>query len=217
MQISTPDDTRQLILDTAREHLSRFGLSKMTIVDVAKSLGMSHANVYRYFGSKREILDAIVDEWLARVEALLQPITRMPGAAAERIEGVAVEIYRRRRQKIESDAGMYESFLQIISLRPDAIARRIARIGAVFSQLLLEGIDTGEFTGIEPEAAASTLNDATALFLHPLVNVATMRETSEERLVKVIRSVLAGFRSPQQPAKGTARNGKRKISPRAPY
>src|SRR5258708_5646242 len=68
--------TRQLIIETARAHLRRFGENKVTVVDIARSLGMSHANVYRFFPSKSGILDAVIDEWLAKMEALMESIAQ---------------------------------------------------------------------------------------------------------------------------------------------
>ncbi len=183
-----------MILETAREHLRRFGEDKMTIVDVAKSLGMSHANVYRYFRNKAEILDAIIDEWLAKVEKLLEPIVGQRVGAAERIEKVVMEIYRRRREKLQADAEVYETFRRIIASRPDAVARRVRRISEVFRQLVAEGIATGEFGGVDPEEAAAALDDATAVFLHPLMTGAVMCETSEARLKNVLVFVMAGMR-----------------------
>jgi len=197
---STADDTKRLILDTAREHLRRFGEHKMTIVDVAKSLGMSHANVYRYFRNKTEILDAIVDEWLAKVEEVLAPIVQQPESAASRIENVVLEIYRRRRLKLQVDAEVYETFRRIVGSRPDAVAERVRKIDSVFQQLVAEGIAAGEFPEVDPEAAAVALNDATAIFLHPLMTAAFMSETTEARLRNVVSLVLDGIRHSKNPA-----------------
>jgi AcrR family transcriptional regulator len=191
---STPDDTRRLILETAREHLRRFGEHKMTIVDVAKSLGMSHANVYRYFRNKAEILDVIVDEWLAKVEELLDPIVRQQLPARVRIENVVLEIYRRRRQKLQADAEVFETFRRIVASRPDAVALRIKKIHDVFSRLISDGIASGEFASVDPAEAAAALEDATAIFLHPLMTAAFMSETTEARLRNVLTFVLSGIR-----------------------
>ncbi len=192
--LTATTNTRTLILETARDHLRRFGEGKMTIVDVAKELGMSHANVYRYFRSKAEILDAIVDEWLARVEALIDPIATRPSTASDRIEGVVLEIYRRRRQKLQADAEVFETFRRMISSRPDAVARRIKRIDDVFQKLIAEGVEAGEFRMLDPVEAAAVLDDATAIFLHPLMAAAFVSETTEQRVRNVLRFVLDGFR-----------------------
>ncbi len=191
---STADDTRRLILETAREHLRRFGESKMTVVDVAKALGMSHANVYRYFRNKADILDAIVDEWLAKVEGLLEPIVRQRVSAAERIESVVLETYRRRRQKLQADAEVYETFRRIVASRPDAVAIRTRKMYGVFRELVAEGTASGEFGPVDPDAAATALDDATAIFLHPLMTAGVMSETNEARVRNVLSFLLAGFR-----------------------
>ena len=44
----------------------------MTGADIARAMGMSHANVYRFFKTKAEILDAIVDDWLSKVETFVE-------------------------------------------------------------------------------------------------------------------------------------------------
>src|ERR1700690_4235604 len=92
-QRTTTDDTRNAILETAKAHLRRFGEDKMTIVEIARCLGMSHANIYRFFKNKAEILDAIIEEWLGRTEEIIEKIDRQPGSAAERLEMLVVELY----------------------------------------------------------------------------------------------------------------------------
>src|ERR1700744_2570241 len=90
---STPDDTRSAILEMAKAHLRRFGEDKMTIVDIARGLGLSYANIYRFFKNKAESLDAIIEEWLGRTEEIIEEIDRQPGSAAERLEMLVVELY----------------------------------------------------------------------------------------------------------------------------
>jgi len=56
--------TRDRILDAADALLQRLGPARMGVVDVARALGMSHANVYRHFDSKAALRDAVVERWL---------------------------------------------------------------------------------------------------------------------------------------------------------
>ena len=67
-------DTRRLILETATGLLRRYGPDKLTVVDIARELEMSHANVYRFYKTKSEILDAISDEWLTQLESFVEEI-----------------------------------------------------------------------------------------------------------------------------------------------
>jgi AcrR family transcriptional regulator len=193
MQSATASDTRQLILENARTLLRRFGADKLTVVDIARALDMSHANVYRFFKNKSEILDAIVDEWMSKMEAFIEAIAERPVSAADRIEAVVLELHRKRRQKLLEDAEVYETFRRVVELRPDVIAQRREKIVNVFKRLVEEGAENGEFAAVDADEAATVLKDATALFLHPFMIPTTLNEETEDRARSVVRCIIAGF------------------------
>jgi len=189
----TLDETPRLIIEAARAHLRQFGPDKVTVVDIARSLGMSHANVYRFFKSKAEILDAVIDDWLARVECFIEGVAAQPGTAAERLEAVVMAIHHRRRTKYEKDAHVYLTFRRLIEARPDAVAKREEKIIGVFEKIIRAGIAAGEFAPVEPNHAARAMGDATAMFLHPAIMPATLNGETEKRIRCVIRTMCAGF------------------------
>jgi len=202
--VQTPrqQQTRQLIIETARAHLRRFGEDKVTVVDIARTLGMSHSNVYRFFKSKSDILDAVIDQWLSKVAAFIEGIAQRPGSASGRLEAIVLELHRKRRMKLERDAEVYESFRRLIESRPDAAAKRQAQIRNVFKKLITAGVAAGEFTRVDCEEASGALEDATAIFLHPLVMPAALTERTEERARNVVRYILAGFAAKKESQHG---------------
>jgi AcrR family transcriptional regulator len=193
--VRSPDalGTRELIAETARAHLRRFGEDRMTIIGIARALGMSHANIYRYYPGKTAIIEAVLDRWLDRVENLIDELAAREGTAAERIEAVVIELHRRRRAKFQQEPELYESFRRVIVSRSHAVAKRQEKIAAVFARLIQQGIDDGEFRPVDPAGAATVLEDATAFFLHPAVMPSALNNRSEERARNVVRHVLAGF------------------------
>ncbi len=206
METRRQSQTRQLIIDTARAHLRRFGENKVTVVDIARSLGMSHANIYRFFPSKSHILDAVMDEWLAKTEALMEGIAERPLPASERLEAIVLELHRKRRKMLERDAEVYLTFRRLIVSRPEAAAKRQRQVVKVFKKLIAAGIAAREFVPVDCDEAAVALEDATAIFLHPLVMPAALTERTEERARNVVRHILAGFASKQaRPRLRTAR------------
>jgi AcrR family transcriptional regulator len=52
-------DVRCSILRAAAEQLQRYGLLKLTMEDIARSAGLSRQTVYRYMGSKDDVLVAL--------------------------------------------------------------------------------------------------------------------------------------------------------------
>ena len=50
---------RDRILAATLVSLARYGVAKTTLDDVAKEAGCARATVYRYFGGKQQLLDAV--------------------------------------------------------------------------------------------------------------------------------------------------------------
>lgn len=205
MGAKSSSETRGLILQTAENLLRRYGNDKLTVVDIARALGMSHANVYRYFRTKSEILDAIIDEWLSKLERFVEEIAHRPVSASNRIEAIVLELHRKRKQKLREDAEVFETFRHIVEVRPDAAARRREKILRVFRRLIEEGIESGEFVRVDSLKAATALKDATSLFLHPFLIPTTLHEETDSRAREVVRFILAGFsaRKSRAPARAT--------------
>jgi Transcriptional regulator len=191
-------ETRSQILQSAEALLRRYGNDKLTVMDIARSLNMSHANVYRFFKTKSDILDAIIDEWLTKIEEFVEEIARRPVSAAARIEAIVLELHRKRKQKLRQDAEVFEAYRHIVEIRPDAAARRREKILRVFQRLIEEGIESGEFAGVDSLKAATVLKDGTCLFLHPLLIPTTLNEETDARARDVVRFILAGFSTAKQ-------------------
>jgi len=74
---SSVGDTRTRILDAAFAALSTYGLGRMSLEDVAREAGLSRQTVYRYFGTKNELIAAAVlreeETFIAGVRAASEP------------------------------------------------------------------------------------------------------------------------------------------------
>ncbi len=65
-----PQDVAAQILIEAEKLLRIHGHQKLRVADVADTCGFSAANVYRYFSSRRIILDALASHYLREVERM---------------------------------------------------------------------------------------------------------------------------------------------------
>lgn len=64
--------TRDSILDATIEAVTLYGLAKLSMSDVATRAGISRPTLYKYFGSKDELIEAVVQrEALALVSAVM--------------------------------------------------------------------------------------------------------------------------------------------------
>src|SRR3954451_6646117 len=88
-------DVRARILETAEALFREIGYQKTTVADIAKTLKMSPANVYRFFDSKKAINEAVVERLIGEVEALISAIADAPGSrAADRLTAVIEALHR---------------------------------------------------------------------------------------------------------------------------
>jgi AcrR family transcriptional regulator len=103
-KMSESDATlKERILTTTEKLLRRYGASKLSVVDVAREIGMSHGNIYRFFSSKSVLLEAIAERWLCNVMAPLAVITKSTVPADAKIVEWIDELSSIKRQRFLED------------------------------------------------------------------------------------------------------------------
>src|SRR4029453_10137809 len=70
------DAVRQRIVDAARAHFFSHGFRSVTMDDLAGELGISKKTLYAHFPSKIALLEAVLADKFASVEARLKEVTR---------------------------------------------------------------------------------------------------------------------------------------------
>jgi AcrR family transcriptional regulator len=193
--------TRRLILEATKANLRRFGADKTTVVDIARALGMSHSNVYRFFRTKAELLDAVVEEWLTEEEALLNAVVAQPGPARERLERLVLTLLARKRAKHTEDTELSALYYRLLSERPAGFQRLETATLATVERIIAEGVTSGELAAIDTAAAARVAWQAVSGFFDPkFVRKMIERTAPAEQLVRdVIQTMIAGFANREHP------------------
>jgi AcrR family transcriptional regulator len=70
------DPNRQRIVDAARVHFFSHGFRGVTMDDLAEELGISKKTLYAHFPGKFDLLEAVLADKFASVEATLKEVTR---------------------------------------------------------------------------------------------------------------------------------------------
>jgi len=63
--------TRQDWIDTAMDVLIGHGVDRVKILTLAEKMGVSRSSFYWYFGSRKDLLDALLSDWEARNTAAM--------------------------------------------------------------------------------------------------------------------------------------------------
>lgn len=143
--------TRERILAATAEVLGRNGMTKLSLSEVASQAGVSRPTLYRWFGSKRELLDAFVvwerhayERAVAKASAGLPPGERLDAALRTIVE-------------------FQHSYpgLRMIDIEPEQVIKRLTRVIPLMREQferLIPGPDSAE-------AAATVVRVAIAHYL----------------------------------------------------
>jgi len=167
---------RDAFVDVAARRMTVDGYEALSIQDVIDEVGASKGAFYHYFGSKSDLLEAIVERMADGVEASWGDVLDRPGLSArERLEGLFAVTAQYKSARRELSLGILEGWLSDRNavLREKLRELVVRRMTPALEQILRQGVDEGEFTATDPEATArvavglvlSTQDVATHLFV----------------------------------------------------
>lgn len=186
--------TRCRIIATAEQSFREIGYQKTTVADIAKTLRMSPANVYRFFDSKKAINEAVVERLTGEVEALVSGIAQAPGlTASERVAEIIAALHRDCAERCEAFPRMHEMIEAAMIESWDVCRRHVDRIAAVFEAVVTEGVRRGEFAVEDPAMTARCLHAAIVRYCHPVL-VSQCPKVPVPPLDAMIAFLLGGLR-----------------------
>ncbi|WP_298965203.1 TetR/AcrR family transcriptional regulator [uncultured Methylobacterium sp.] len=189
--------TRCRILQTAERFFREIGYQKTTVADIAKTLRMSPANVYRFFESKKAINEAVVGRLIAEAEARITVIADRPGlGAADRLRDIITVMHRDALDRCETHPRMHEMIEAAMSESWDVCRVHVDRITDVLSRVVAEGVARGEFAPQDPAIAGRCIHTAILRFCHPLLILKCPEDLAPE-LDAMIAFILAALRAPR--------------------
>jgi AcrR family transcriptional regulator len=162
-----PEETRARILVVAEEHFRRMGYAKTAIADLAEKLGMSSANIYRFFASKSAINDEICRRMLAGGQALAQEISSGPGSASDRLKRLIVELHHYNKSRMTDEHRIHDMVEAAMQQSWPAVESHCDQIKHILGGIVREGIASGEFGAIDPDQAAEAVFASCCCLFHP--------------------------------------------------
>ncbi|SDK53253.1 transcriptional regulator, TetR family [Actinopolyspora mzabensis] len=159
--------TPERILEAAEDTLRRFGPGKTTVVDVARSLGVSHGSVYRHFPNKAALRDAVAERWLERVNARLWPLTTADGSTTERLRSWLEQLSTTKRRMAREDPELFATYHALATESREVVRTHLETLVGMIASIISDGVSHGEFEVEEPHRAARGVLTATARFHNP--------------------------------------------------
>ncbi|MGC5014211.1 TetR/AcrR family transcriptional regulator [Streptosporangium sp. DT93] len=186
--------TPERIVAAAEETLRRFGPAKATVVDVARTLGVSHAAVYRHFPSKTALREAVTSAWLAGVRQPLEEVRTGSGRpAAPLLREWLTVLAHQKRERALRDPELFATYVALVGESSGAVEAHVSELLADLTAIIAAGAGQGAFRVPDAAAAARAVLTATSPFHNPAHAGDWSRPSFERDLQDVLDIILRGL------------------------
>jgi AcrR family transcriptional regulator len=183
-------DTREEIVAASERLFRTVGYRKTTIADVASELGMSPANVYRFFASKAEINEAVAERVLDGIAAELAAVARSDLTPPERLRRLLLDWAAMSESRLMGDGRMHD-MVEVAMAECWAVCDAYkARVAASIACVIADGAATGDFAVREADQAAECVRAAMTGFVDPAI---MSRRESGPELAALVGFILAAL------------------------
>lgn len=190
----SPEETRLRIIDTAEEYFRRVGYAKTAVADIAAALGMSPANVYRFFPSKDAIRDAICHKLLEQERMMIEEIIASEEPAATRLEKIILGVHRYNRTQFVQEKRLHDMVEVAMAENWEAIQAHCDKIKAYYATVIVAGIASGEFAALDPVTTAESVFMLCMSLCHPTLVAQNNGENAEEEARRAVALILRSLR-----------------------
>lgn len=187
-QAARAEATRARIEETAERLFRSMGYQKTAVADIARELGMSPANVYRFFPSKSAINEAIAQRTLGAMLAEIEGIARGEGTATARLRRLFMRMFELKIEVFFGEKRLHDMVTAAMDEHWDVVERYIAGVHAEIGQVVSEGMRVGEFALNDPVKTTQTILHTMVPWNHPALIescIARKGQTVEELRAQV--------------------------------
>jgi AcrR family transcriptional regulator len=190
----TREKKRERIVVTAGQLFRQYGVAKTTVADIAAELGMSPANIYKFFPSKGAIVEASANRNLDLIRREVDGIARSNGTVTMRIEAVVLNIFRFHQDLFRNERQIFQMVTQAVEESWKCIADYDAFLGGTFEALVKEGMANGEFRKGSASRVRTPLMDALYIALRPHLRYSWTPEENEMRVRAHVAFVISALK-----------------------
>jgi AcrR family transcriptional regulator len=159
--------TLERVLAAAEDVIRRFGPSKATVVDVARTLGVSHTAVHKHVGSKAELRGLVVGRWIEATMPALRRIVAGRGTAPKRLRTLIDTLIAVKRRRAADDPELFAAYGTLALDAKSVVVAHIEEMIGLVAAIIAEGVEEGTFRAVDPAAIGRAVLVATSKFHHP--------------------------------------------------
>ncbi|KQW22040.1 TetR family transcriptional regulator [Afipia sp. Root123D2] len=185
-------EKKACILATAERLFRDIGYLKTTVADIAKTLKMSPANVYRFFDSKKAIHEGVARRLMGEVESAAEQIAAKDAPAVERLRELLATVSKMNAERFVGDAKIHEMVAIAMEESWNVCEAHIQHIVVTIGGIIADGAKVGQFKVTNVELAAKIVCAGMLRFFHPQMIEQSSRKPGPT-LDQMIDFIIAGL------------------------
>lgn len=187
---------KEQILDAADKRFRVYGFKKTTLAEIATDLGMSTANLYRYFPSKVDIAESFALRCFEEKEQDLALIVDQTGLSAEeRLSAFALELLRYNYQQLIEHPTINELIVTLSESSPALVERKRQGESSLLAKILDKGAKQANWQFENSQQTSATLLASWLLFSTPTFLQIHQKEEIESLLHDMLSLLLLGLKA----------------------
>lgn len=151
--VKKPDERRAEMVAAARKLFLREGFTDVPVSRIVREVGVAQGTFYYYFSSKEEVLDAVIDDYVAGLasgfDAVARDTSRNPRATLEAMVRLELSYDAKRARELASIKGG--------DVHTRLFSRTTTRLSPRYQAVIEKGIENGAFTTPCPDLVAETI------------------------------------------------------------
>jgi len=189
---------RKQILDAAEGLFRVYGLGKTTMAEIADTVDMSAANLYRYFENKHDLAEECAWRIICVQMDKLREVVRQPATdAGSCLHKFVLTALRQTYELAEETPKLDELIEYLASHFPDLIPRKMKIELTLITEILSQGNDSGVFDIDDTVSTARAVHTAIALFETPCLIRLYSIDQLKAKAYHMVELLLNGLQSRQ--------------------
>jgi len=187
-----PTSDKETIVAAAIKRFSRYGYGKTTMAEIAADCDMSVGNLYRFYKNKEDIAVEGARVCMTEKADAGERAAAQADAAMQALRDYCLARLRFLHHFVSETPHMYELVQLIADKHRDVLLHFEDRAGETIRDIIMTGIDGGEFRVCDAASVAADIYNATAKYNMPLCMDAPLKQLEAEldSLLDLIQSGL---------------------------
>src|SRR5271170_3578024 len=184
----TSEQLKEKAIDCAITQMQLVGFNHVTLSDIAKALGVSHAALYGHFADKAALFDAVSQRWLTRIDSEQESLCteKKSGDALKRLVQWFMQLHRMKIQKVKHEPELFKAFNYSAQAEKPFVKKHMATMHRQLSTIVGQAIDSGLIKAESVDTVVALLFESTIGFHHPAMVAVYVRENREPLLRKLL-------------------------------